>query len=223
MKRNKLTDKMAAIWLVTALIVVSVGVYIAYRFIKNDGLPAFVEETHHKSHKESKYWVVDWPTPALGEGKNDVKGVVLHHTASPSIESALKALASEKSKVSCHVLIDTDGTRYVLADPTAITWHAGLSRFNGRDSCNNFMVGIEFQGNTLEHPLTDEQVESAIDYLLPIIDHYNIPIKNIVSHEEIRSNYIEAHPKSKAHAKVDVTPEEKTHFIKELRKRLREK
>jgi AmpD protein len=59
-------------------------------------------------------------------------------------------------RVSAHVLIDRAGelTQFVAFDERA--WHAGESRFNGRDNCNDFSIGIELEGtDTL--PYTDAQ------------------------------------------------------------------
>ena len=145
---------------------------------------------------------------------------MLHHTACVTGRQALESLTSPSSKVSCHVMIYTDGSRYVLASPDKITWHAGRSRLNGRDWCNQFTIGIEFQGNTLEKPLTDAQIESAIEYILPIMKQYRIPLKNIVTHEQIRENYKKAHRNKKVPSKVDITQEEYARFMKALKSKM---
>lgn len=162
------------------------------------------------------YKVVEIPTPNVGEGINRVSGIVLHHTAEPTAESALAKLTASGSGVSAHVLIDTDGTRYILADPEAITWHAGKSRLNGRENANNFTVGIEFQGNTVDTPLTDAQIASAVEYIRPLISQYDIPLKNIVTHEYIRTEYKRAHPGDKVPDKVDVQSVERDRLIRAL-------
>lgn len=181
-----------------------------------------VECRHMRIQAPDGFWVTEMPTPNVSEGTNEVEGIVLHHTATESGEKSLKILTDPESGVSCHVMIDTDGSRYVLAPPEAITWHAGRSRLNGKEGCNNFTVGIEFQGNTVEEPLTDRQIESAVDYMIPIIEEYNIPLKNIVTHEQIRDNYRKAHPKTKTPTKVDVTPTEYERLMTALNEKLSE-
>jgi AmpD protein len=49
-------------------------------------------------------------------------------------------------RVSSHFLIRRDGelVQYVPVDQRA--WHAGESRFAGRERCNDFSVGIELEG-----------------------------------------------------------------------------
>jgi N-acetyl-anhydromuramyl-L-alanine amidase AmpD len=165
-----------------------------------------------------EYTVREFDTSNKSSGKNEVDGVILHHTACKTIKEAFDTLTVGKSGVSCHVLIDADGTRYLLAPPETVTHHAGLSRLNGRDGANNFTLGIEFQGNTLDAPLTDAQIASAIEYLRPILKEYDVPLKNIVTHEQIRANWKKAHPKRKdVPDKVDVTPGEYEHFMSALR------
>lgn len=162
------------------------------------------------------YREVDVPTPNKGEGKNTVEGVVLHHTAEDSVDKALSILTNPEKGVSCHVLIDKDGTRYVLASPETVTWHAGKSWFNGKENANNTTVGIEFQGNTLEEPLTDDQIRSAIEYLRPVMKKYDIPSDRIVTHEQIRQEWKRRHPKSNVPDKRDITPDEYSRFINAL-------
>lgn len=178
------------------------------------------DDAAYNKIKVGDFWVVKHPTPNIGTGKNRVQGVVLHHTANKTINDAIGALCSPKTKVSAHVLIDKDGTRYILADPEQITWHAGYSVLNGRDWCNYFTIGIEFQGNTKKEPLTEKQIDSAIDYLIPIIKKFGIKKENIVTHEFIRKEWNKRHPDKKHAEKVDITEKEYVHFMKSLEERL---
>lgn len=191
-----------------------VGLLIFYR-PDNVKLPVLdtkeiMREASPEWEKSGKYWETYMPTPNVYEGKNEVSGIVLHHTAHEGpADRVARALCDSTNTVSCHVVIDKDGTRYVLAPPEAITWHAGYSKWGDRYRVNTFMVGIEFQGNTLVEPLTVEQIESAIEYMRPIIEKYDIKAQNIVTHQMIRDAYREANPKNrKAWPKVDITPEE---------------
>ncbi len=167
---------------------------------------------------DMKYKEVSYPTPNIDTLKvNDVQGVILHHTALPTVRESLHELSAGARGVGTHVVIDTDGTRYVMCPPTAVTFHAGKSILNGREHCNDFTIGIEFQGNTLEKPLTEEQIQSAIEYLLPIIREYNIPLSNIVTHESVRKTYKKQYPKDKVAGKVDITPTEYARFMAAIR------
>jgi len=177
-----------------------------------------------QSSTRNVYKEVDYPTPNIDRDKiNTVEGVILHHTAEPTVEKSLSVLTSLKKKVGTHVVINTDGTRYIMANPEVVTFHAGLSILNGKVGCNNFTIGIEFQGNTLEKPLTKDQIYSAIEYLKPIIKKYHIPIKNIVTHEMVRQAYKKRYPNKRCSGKADITPIEYQRFIKVLKSAISEK
>lgn len=171
--------------------------------------------------QNNEYKEISYPTPNIDKDKiNDVNGVILHHTALPSVESSLNVLTGNERGVGTHCVIDTDGTRYIMCEPTVVTFHAGPSILDGRESCNEFCVGIEFQGNTLEAPLTDDQIKSAIEYLIPIIEDYRIPISHIVTHQMVRDAYIGKYPNKKVHNKVDITQAEYVRFMAALKSEL---
>ena len=171
--------------------------------------------------QESNYREVSHPTPNYARGKvNKVSGVILHHTAEPTVERSLEVLTSKQKNVGTHCVIDTDGTRYIMCKPTVVTYHAGFSVLNGKEGCNNFCIGIEFQGNTLEKPLTEDQIKSAIEYLLPLIKQYKIPISNIVTHKMVRDAYKKKYPQKRCSGKVDITDTEYKRFMKALKAEL---
>jgi len=62
-------------------------------------------------------------------------------------------------RVSAHFLIERDGrvTQFVSCLDRA--WHAGISSFEGRETCNDFSLGIELEG-TDEQPFTDAQYQA---------------------------------------------------------------
>lgn len=168
-------------------------------------------------YKEKKY-----PTPNIDKKRtNTVEGVILHHTAEPTIERSLEILTSLKKKVGTHCVIDLDGTRYIMCEPEVVTYHAGFSVLNGKEGCNYFTIGIEFQGNTLEKPLTQDQIYSAIEYLKPLITKYRIPLNNIVTHEMVRQAYKKRHPHKRCSGKVDITQTEYKRFMKFLQQSIK--
>lgn len=166
------------------------------------------------------YPEVPTPTPNISEGENQVCGVVLHHTASFDLKGAIYTLTSAQKEVSCHVLIDRDGTRYLLASPEQITWHAGKSSLHGMTGVNRFTVGIEFLGNTEEKPLTRRQIVSAIEYLQPIVLHYHIPDSNIVTHAMVRNEWIISQNDTLCPTKSDIVETEYLRFLEEYHTRI---
>ena len=59
-------------------------------------------------------------------------------------------------RVSAHFLIERDGKVTQFVSCLERAWHAGISVFEGRETCNDFSVGIELEG-TDDLPFTDEQ------------------------------------------------------------------
>lgn len=122
---------------------------------------------------------------------NEQKSVVLHHTAftDPDLTSVVEHLTNPKSQASSHVVIGYDGSRVVLARPDQVTFHSGPSIWNNRDNVNDFAIGVEFQGNTAIQDLTEQQIDSFIEYIEPIIMKNNIRLEDIVTHQMIRDLY----------------------------------
>lgn len=168
------------------------------------------------TYAPAHYDEIQRPTPNVTAGRNRVQGVVLHHTATFTVGQSLRTLTSPSKGVSCHVLIGYDGTRYVLAEPTKITHHAGHSILNGRPWCNNFTIGIEFQGCTNVAPLTNQQIASAVEYLRPLVRQYGIPLDNIVTHEMVRNAWNETYPAKRTASKPDIVQRDYRRVLKAL-------
>ena len=110
--------------------------------------------------------------------------ILLHHTSGKYAGSVAWCTKTE-SKVSYHCIVARDGRRTILASPDQRTWHAGVSEWQGRKNCNDFMLGLAWERDTNEEPLSKEALESACEYILPILRQYNIPTFNIVRHADV--------------------------------------
>jgi N-acetyl-anhydromuramoyl-L-alanine amidase len=73
--------------------------------------------------------------------------------ADPSFES-LRGL-----RVSAHFVIARDGQVTQFVDLNNRAWHAGVSSFQGRASCNDFSIGVELEG-CISEPYTPGQIEA---------------------------------------------------------------
>lgn len=91
-------------------------------------------------------------------------GVLFHHSGM-GFDATIERMLNPASRVSYHCLIGADGTRCTLVPETEIAWHAGVSRFLGRDGCNAFLLGVSFAGDTYAAPLSEAQVASALEWL----------------------------------------------------------
>lgn len=87
--------------------------------------------------------------------------------------------------VSSHILIQRDGTitQYVAFDKRA--WHAGQSEYQGRQSCNDFSIGIELEG-TDNSPYETIQYQQLATLVKTLLDYYpNLSSERITGHSDI--------------------------------------
>ena len=108
--------------------------------------------------------------------------IIIHYTAMTSSEEAISHLCSKKNKVSAHFLINKQGNIYNLVNLQNRAWHAGESTFEGRNSCNEFSIGIELIGSVKEE-FTSEQY-SALKNLLNLLKN-EYGDMSVVGHSEI--------------------------------------
>jgi len=84
--------------------------------------------------------------------------------------------------VSSHFFIRRDGElmQFVSCDERA--WHAGQSSWLGRDNCNDFSIGIEFEGLEGE-TFEAAQYDTAARLLRAIATRY--PLHHVAGHEHV--------------------------------------
>ena len=115
------------------------------------------------------------------------EAIVLHHSDG-SYVGGCEWIADPVSKVSYHVLIARDGRRTVFGNDTDRCWHAGVSSWQGRRDLNSWSLGVSWEGNTYENPLGDDAMASAIEYLVPRMKKWNIPLSLVVTHQQVSPN-----------------------------------
>jgi N-acetyl-anhydromuramyl-L-alanine amidase AmpD len=135
-----------------------------------------VERLYPQTHRQ---------TPNLSRGRIITPThIILHHTGG-SYTGSVSWCLDPASKVSYHCIIARSGKRTILAQPTQRTWHAGVSSWQGRKNCNDFSIGVAWEGDTYQTPLSEDAILSAVEYLLPILDKFEIPLKNLIRHADI--------------------------------------
>ena len=84
--------------------------------------------------------------------------------------------------VAAHFVIRRDGSalQFVSIDDRA--WHAGQSRWDGREGCNDFSIGVELEG--LEGETFEAAQYATLERLLPAIDARRA-IRHVVGHEHV--------------------------------------
>ncbi len=85
-------------------------------------------------------------------------------------------------KVSAHFFIRRDGSLIQFVPCALRAWHAGASRWEGRERCNDFSIGIELEG-TDEVPFTEAQYATLLPLLATLKAAY--PIRAVVGHSDI--------------------------------------
>lgn len=88
-------------------------------------------------------------------------------------------------RVASHILIRRDGevVQYVPFHQRA--FHAGVSRYQGRERCNDFSIGIEIEGTDFE-PFTETQYQVLELLLLELVQAYpTLSLGHITGHEHI--------------------------------------
>jgi len=85
-------------------------------------------------------------------------------------------------RVSSHFLIRRDGGLLQFVPLQARAWHAGASRWRGRERCNDFSVGIELEG------VDDGRFERAqYERLAVLFRHLQsvLPLREVAGHSDV--------------------------------------
>lgn len=88
----------------------------------------------------------------------------------------------EGMQVSSHFYVRRGGELWQFVSCDDRAWHAGASQWQGRDNCNDFSIGIEFEGlegGTFE----DAQYEAAAVLCAAIAQRH--AIRGVVGHEHV--------------------------------------
>lgn len=113
-----------------------------------------------------------------------IDGIVLHADSAGNASSSVSWIASAKSKVSYHALVDRDGTVWTFVPTEKRAWHAGVSTFKGRGNCNDYCVGLSFANrNDGKEPYTDAQYEAGAKLAASwMLKHRGITLDRITTH-----------------------------------------
>lgn len=108
---------------------------------------------------------------------------------------------------SYHCIIARDGQRTVTNLDDNRAYHAGISSFKGMKSLNNFSIGVAFERSSYTEPLQIAAIESAVEYIVPLMKKWNISIDMVTDHRTVSPN-----------RKKDLNPKEFAKFHAELKK-----
>ncbi len=121
------------------------------------------------------------------EGWRQIDFMVLHHVQADSVDHAIAQF--KEHKVSSHFLIAEDGEIFELVGENDISYHAGVSFWNGVNGLNLFSIGIEFINSApFDKKFTQDQMNSGVVLCKYLAAKYAIKAQNIVGHSDIAYN-----------------------------------
>lgn len=114
--------------------------------------------------------------------------LLLHYTGVVSCEKAIDWLSRPESKVSCHYVVDLDGTICQMVSEDKRAWHAGVGSWQGDDDVNSSSIGIEIHnpGHGGGYPEFPEAQMRAVETLSKdIIARHGIRPERVLGHSDI--------------------------------------
>jgi AmpD protein len=98
----------------------------------------------------------------------------------PAAHAAFRDLAG--LRVSAHFLLRRDGALLQFVPLELRAWHAGLSRWRGRERCNDFSIGVELEGSDAAAFADPQYARLAI---LVRALRTVLPLREIAAHSDI--------------------------------------
>jgi AmpD protein len=105
---------------------------------------------------------------------------LFRNTLDPAEHPSFAELAG--LRVSAHFLIRRDGELIQFVPVERRAWHAGLSRWRGRERCNDFSVGIELEG-TDDSAFADPQYQALFALVREL--GTTLPLRAIAAHSDV--------------------------------------
>ena len=118
----------------------------------------------------------------------NISFLIIHYTGMQSARVSLKRLKDPKSKVSCHYLIERNGSINRMVDDNKVAWHAGKSKWKNKMDLNKYSIGIEIQnkGHFIKYQnFPKKQIFSLIKLIKILMKKYRIKRENILGHSDI--------------------------------------
>ena len=152
------------------------------------------------------------PSYCYSENKmQSIDGAAIHFISAknilPNDPFNLEAIMDifKKYRVSAKYLIRRDGTVIELVPDSHKAYHAGYSRMNGRDSCNDFTDSFELEGG-IGFDYTDDQPIVLAELLAQSMTKNQYTLDWIKGHDEIRKNWLDKYPKKAERRKAKGKP-----------------
>jgi AmpD protein len=115
-----------------------------------------------------------------GEFGGDAIERLFTNRLDPSAHPYFETIAA--LRVSAHFLIRRDGELVQFVGCNDRAWHAGASRWRGRDRCNDFSIGVELEGAD-DTPYAYRQYAMLARLTKALARRY--PIREVAGHSDI--------------------------------------
>lgn len=128
------------------------------------------------------------PSENFGERKSAIDMLLMHYTGMNSGQAAVKWLCTPESSVSCHYLVDVDGSITQMVCESKRAWHAGKSFWQGVEDINSCSIGIEIQneGPLADFPdFADVQIDAVIALSKDIMVRHGIMPERVLGHSDV--------------------------------------
>ena len=114
-----------------------------------------------------------------------IEFIIIHYTGvDMQFHKVINWFLDERSRVSCHFLIDTSGEIYNLVDVSNRAWHAGKSFWNNCVDINSNSIGIELH-NAGNEDFTSHQLESLVKLVKKLMRDNAIQSWDILGHSDV--------------------------------------
>ena len=118
----------------------------------------------------------------------NIRFLIIHYTGMQSARVSMTRLKDSRYKVSCHYLLDRNGSIYRMVEDNKVAWHAGKSKWKNKNNLNKYSIGIEIQnkGHSIRYQnFPKKQIFSLIKLIKILIKKYKIKKKNVLGHSDI--------------------------------------
>ena len=114
--------------------------------------------------------------------------LVIHYTGMETCEQAKTRLCDPEAQVSCHYLIEQDGTVHRLVDEDKRAWHAGVAWWRGAVDVNAHSIGIELVNPGHEfgyQNFPEPQMIALTNLARSILSRHPIVARNVIGHSDV--------------------------------------
>lgn len=128
------------------------------------------------------------PSPNFSSRRGEkITAIIIHHTATRTLEAALNIFRSAAEQVSAHYVIAPNGTVVQMVKNEDKAWHAGRAHLHGlRTSVNACSIGIELVNpGDGETAFPTEQMEATACLLGGLMKEYGIIWHDVLGHRDV--------------------------------------